>query len=440
MSSQVGQIAEVFRREHGRAVATLVRYFGDIDIAEEAVQEAFEVAGWRWPEGAVPPNPAAWITATARYLALDRLRREASPHGRHSEAALGDYTEPPMPAGEEPDDRLRLIFTCCHPSLDRSDQVALTLHLFGGLTAGQIARALTVPAATVDQRIVRAKRKIKSAAIPYSVPAMAELPARLDAILATINLTFSQGASTTSNGDAPADPDLGAEAIRLARMMAELMPDEPEVLGLLALLLLTHSRRAARMDSDGAVVPLRDQDRSHWDRAMIEEGQELVDECVRRNEPGPYQIQAVVQAVHSAARSTAHTDWSHILALYDLLMEFSPTRVVAFNRAVALAETDGPEAALAVIDKIDLRSYHLYHSTRADLLCRLGRNTEAARAYQAALQLTGNEAERLYLAKRQRSATDSARPWLGLAKARHLRDDVSLRHPLPVNGVVSLAL
>ena len=399
MSSEVGQIEDVFRREHGRVVASLVRYFGDIDIAEEAVREAFEVAAEHWPEGAVPPNPAAWITATARYLALDRLRREASRHGgnRHAISAL-EYSEPSLSVGSETDDRLRLIFTCCHPAVDRSDQVALSLRLLCGLSLRQIAQSLLVPEATIGQRIVRAKRKIKSAAVPYSVPGPAELPGRLDAVLGAIHLVFNDGYLTADDESLAAD--LCDEAIMLARMVAELLPGEPEVLGLLALLVLTHARRAARTDRSGSIVLLADQDRSLWDQDLIEEGQWLVRECVRHGRPGPYQIQAAIQAVHGTAPTARHTDWRRILALYDMLMACAPTRVVAFNRAVALAEVDGPQAALAVIDTLDLRSSYLFHATRGDLLSRLGRHAEAAQAYQAALQLTSNVPERRFLARR----------------------------------------
>ncbi len=399
MSSEVGQIEDVFRREHGRVVATLVRYFGDIDIAEAAVREAFEVAAEHWPEGAVPPNPAAWITATARYLALDRLRREASRHGGNRRAIRAlEYSEPALSAGSEPDDRLRLIFTCCHPAVDRSDQVALTLLLLCGLTRRRIAQSFLVPEATIGQRIVRAKRKIKSAAVPYSVPGPAELPGRLDAVLTAVHLVFNDGYLTADDESLAAD--LCGEAIRLARMLAELLPDEPEVLGLLALLVLTHSRRAARTDRDGSIVLLADQDRSSWDQDLIEEGQWLVRECVRHGRPGPYQIQAAIQAVHGTAATARKTDWRRILVLYDMLMACTPTRVVAFNRAVAVAEVDGPEPALAVIDTLDLRSSYLFHATRGDLLSRLGRHAEAAQAYQAALQLTSNLPERRFLARR----------------------------------------
>ena len=397
-------IAAIFRAESGRSVATLVRLFGDIDIAEEAVQDAFAVAVERWPAAGLPPNPGAWITTTARNRAIDRLRRESSRHDRHAQAALVRADrEPVEPVGPVSDDRLRLIFTCCHPALAPTVQIALTLRLLGGLQTPEIARAFLVPEATMAARITRAKKKIAAAKIPYRVPGDAELPDRLRPVLAVVYLIFNEGYSTTS-GDGLVRADLCAEAVRLARLLAELMPDEPEVLGLLALLLLSESRRAARTAPDGSLVLLPDQDRTRWDGDLIAEGQALVRACLRRNRPGPYQIQAAVNAVHSDAPTAADTDWGQILALYDQLLAVAPTPVVALNRAVALAEVKGPAAALAEIEGLDLDGYHLFHSTRADLLARLGRHAEAAAAYDRARSLAANAAERSFLDERAAAA------------------------------------
>ncbi|ALG12553.1 RNA polymerase sigma factor [Kibdelosporangium phytohabitans] len=385
-------IERVFAEEYGRAVAVLTRVFGDIDIAEEAVQDAFTEAVKRWPETGTPPSPAGWIITTARNRAIDRLRREDKRADKHAQAALLHAEDEPLDAGPVHDDQLRLIFTCCHPSLATAAQVALTLRLLGGLTTAEIARAFLVGEPTMAQRLVRAKGKIRDARIPYRVPSGADLPERLKPVLAVVYLIFNEGYAASS-GDRLVREDLCAGAIRLGRLLAELMPGEPEVRGLLGLMLLIGARAPARTTPDGALVRLADQDRAKWDARLLAEGREIVRGCLRRGQPGPYQIQAAINAVHSEDT----TDWTQVVRLYDHLLQFTPTPVVALNRAVAVAEVDGPAAALALVDELDLTRLHLFHAIRADLLGRLGRAEEAAAAYDAAIDRTGNAAERDHL-------------------------------------------
>lgn len=398
MQETASGVEAVFRLEYGRAVSVLVRAFGDIDLAEEGVQEAFAVAVERWVAEGLPPSPAGWIITTARRKILDRLRRESSRHDRQAQSALlyeHEQTDHDQDLAVQ-DDRLRLIFTCCHPALAPPARVALTLRLLGGLTTDEIARAFVVPEATMAQRISRAKAKIRDAGIPYRVPSSSELPDRLRSVLAVVYLVFNEGYAATS-GDALAREELTAEAIRLGRVLAALMPDEPEVLGLLALMLLIEARRPARTGPDGALVPLPEQDRSSWDGDLIAEGQSIVRSCLRRNVPGPYQIQAAINAVHTDASDAEATDWRQILALYDQLTVFDRSPVVLLNRAVALAEVEGVDAALAVVAELPLDAYYLLHAVRADFLRRAGRPEEAAAEYDAALELTENEAERDFL-------------------------------------------
>jgi RNA polymerase sigma-70 factor (ECF subfamily) len=385
----------IFREESGRSIASLVGAFGDIDLAEDAVQEAFAVAARSWPRGGLPPNPGGWITTTARNHAIDRLRRES--RGREllrKVAALSPAEEDASIPGEEEaveDDRLRLIFTCCHPALSKEAQVALTLRLLGGLETAEVARSFLVAEATMAQRLVRAKRKIKAARVPYRVPEEQELPDRLPPVLTVVYLIYNAGV------DRPPEDELCAEAIRLARILGTLMPDEPEVAGLLALLLLTESRRASRTGPDGSLVLLAEQDRSRWDPALIKEAQAIARGCLRRNQPGPYQLQAAINAVHADAATFADTDWAQIVALYDQLLALAPTPVVALNRAIAIGELQGPAAALALVEELDLDGYYAFQATRADLLRRLGRSSEAVAAYERAAALAPTEAERDFL-------------------------------------------
>ncbi|HSZ36929.1 MAG TPA: sigma-70 family RNA polymerase sigma factor [Acidimicrobiales bacterium] len=404
MQEAEASVEAVFKQEYGRAVSVLVRAFGDIDLAEEGVQEAFAVAAERWTTEGLPPSPAGWIITTARRKVLDRLRREASRDDRHAQSALLLARDDPDPGPDlaVQDDRLRLIFTCCHPALAPPTRVALTLRLLGGLTTGEIARAFVVPESTMAQRISRAKAKIRDAGIPYRVPSSAELPERLRSVLSVVYLVFNEGYAATA-GDRLDREELTAEAIRLGRVLAALMPDEPEVLGLLALMLLVEARQSARTDAAGVLVPLPEQDRSLWDRNLIDEGQSIVRRCLRRNTPGPYQIQAAINAVHTDAPSADATDWRQILALYDQLALFDRSPVVALNRAVALAEVEGVDEALASTEGLPLDSYYLLHAVRADFLRRLGRAEEAVAEYDAAMELTDNEAERSFL-RRARTA------------------------------------
>ncbi len=389
----MNDIERIFSAEYGRAVSVLIRVFGDIDVAEEAVQDAFAEAVRHWPSAGLPPSPAGWIITTARNRAIDRLRRESSRADRHAQAALLHADAEPVEEGAVPDERLRLIFTCCHPALGQGVQVALTLRLLGGLTTAEIASAFLMAEPTMAQRLVRAKNKIRDAGIPYRVPQDHDLPERLKPVLAVVYLIFNEGYTLVRE-------DLSGEAIRLGRVLAKLMPDEPEVWGLLALMLLIESRRASRINSDGELVLLADQDRSAWDGGLIAEGQEIVRRCLRRGAPGPYQIQAAINAVHSDALSTPATDWGQIRQLYDQLLTVAPTPVVALNRAVAVAEADGPKPALALVDELDLDGYYLFHAIRGELLARLGRTSEAASAYRSAIERSRNDAERALLERK----------------------------------------
>ena len=394
-------VERIYREEYGRVVASLVRRFGDIDIAEEAAGEALVTALERWPRDGVPPNPGGWLTTTAGNRAIDRLRRESHRDAKHQAAQMIHDDTPHEPTGVVEDERLRLIFTCCHPALAPEARVALTLRLLGGLTVPEIARAFLVPETTMAQRITRAKKKIRDAHIPYRVPQAGDLPPRLAGVLAVVYLVFNEG-YLASSGEEPVREELTGEAIRLARILRSLLPEEPEVAGLLALMLLTEARRPVRF-AGGELVPLHEQDRGGWDRALIAEGHALVRECLGRGRPGHYQLLAAINAVHTDAPDAAATDWGQIATLYDQLYAVSPSPVVALNRAVAVAELDGPAVALAEVDRLDLSSYHAWHATRADLLRRLGRSAEARAAYDAAIAATDNPAERAYLSRRRGS-------------------------------------
>ncbi|HEX6195401.1 MAG TPA: RNA polymerase sigma factor [Jiangellaceae bacterium] len=396
-------ITQAHHEEWARVVAALTRRFGDLDIAEEAAAEAFATAVEKWPADGVPPNPGAWLTTTANRKAIDRIRRENKRDGKHQEAQMV-YDDRPEPVGAIDDERLRLIFTCCHPALAMEARVALTLRMVGGLTVPEIARAFLVQEPTMGRRITRAKAKIKAARIPYRVPSAADLPARVSGVLAVLFLVFNEGYLASGPDTDPVRQDLTAEAIRLTRLLRALMPDDGEVAGLLALMLLTEARRTARVSASGELVPLDEQDRAAWDPALIAEGHRLVRERLAAGVvPGRYQILAAINAVHTSARDIRDTDWSQVVALYDQLARLDASPIIALNRAVAVAELDGPEVALAAVDRLEdkLAGYHAYHATRADLLRRLGRSQDSRASYDKAIELAGNTAETAYLIRRR---------------------------------------
>jgi len=405
MQGATAAVEQVFREEYGRLIASLVRRFGDIDIAQEAAGEALVAALERWPESGVPPNPGGWLTTTAGNRAIDRIRREKQRDAKHQAAFMfspmssGHDGTPHEHTGPVEDDRLRLLFTCCHPALAPEARIALTLRLLGGLTVAEIAQAFLVPETTMAQRITRARKKIAAAKVPYRVPEAADLPERLSGVLAVLFLAFSEGYLATGDGD-PVRAELTGEAIRLTRVLHQLLPEEPEVAGLLGLLVLTEARREARV-RNGQLVPLGEQDRAGWDRGLIAEGHDLVRECLAINRPGRYQILAAINAVHTDAPTAPDTDWSQVVALYDQLTRLDPSPIVALNRAVAVAELDGPKVALTLIDRLPLTGYHAWHATRADMLRRLGRTAEAKEAYGAAIAATRNSAERAYLSRKR---------------------------------------
>ena len=404
MNDVAAAITRAHHAEWARLVAALTRRFGDLDIAEEAAAEAFAIAVERWPGDGVPPNPGAWLTTTAQRRAIDRIRRESKRDDKQKEAGLGYDDDPPEPLGAIDDDRLRLVFTCCHPALAVEARVALTLRMVGGLTVPEIARAFLVAESTMGQRITRAKAKIKAAGIPYRVPSAADLPARVSGVLTVLFLVFNEGYLATGPDTDPVRHDLTAEAIRLTRVVHALLPDDGEVTGLLALMLLTEARRPARVSAAGELVALDEQDREDWDTALIAEGHRLVRERLASGvPPGRYQILAAINAVHTSARDMRDTDWAQVLALYDQLVRIDASPIVALNRAVAVAELDGPQVALAAVDELEpqLAGYHPFHATRADLLRRLGRDAEARAAYDKAIELAGNTAETASLARRR---------------------------------------
>ena len=385
-------------------VAALARRFGDLDIAEEASAEAFATAVERWPVDGIPPNPGAWLTTTAKRKAIDRIRRENKRDDKQKQAQMGYDSEPPEPLGAIDDERLRLIFTCCHPALAMESRVALTLRLVGGLTVPEIARAFLVQEATMGQRITRAKAKIRAARIPYRVPSAEDLPARVSGVLAVLFLVFNEGYLATGPDSDPVRQDLTSEAIRLTRLIHDLLPDDGEVTGLLALMLLTEARRTARVSARGELVTLDEQDRGAWDAALVAEGHRLVRERLAAGvPPGRYQVLAAISAVHTSARDARDTDWSQVVALYDQLVRLDPSTIIALNRAIAIAELDGPEVALAAVDRLEgtLAGYHPFHATRADLLRRLGRSGQSRAAYDRAIELAGNTAEIAYLTRRR---------------------------------------
>ena len=404
MAGVEAAITRVHHEEWARVVAALTRRFGDLDIAEEAAAEAFATAVERWPADGVPPNPGGWLTTTANRKAIDRIRRENKRDDKHKEARMMYDDEPPEPVGAIEDERLRLIFTCCHPALAIEARVALTLRMVGGLTVAEIARAFLVQENTTGQRITRAKAKIKAAGIPYRVPSAEDLPARVSGVLAVLFLVFNEGYLATGPDTDPVRHDLTAEAIRLTRLIRALLPDDGEVAGLLALMLMTEARRTARISAGGELVPLDQQDRGCWDPTLIAEGHRLVRERLAAGvAPGRYQILAAISAVHTSARDIRDTDWSQVVALYDQLVRLDSSPIVALNRAIAVAELDGPEVALAAVDRLDdtLAGYHAYHATRADLLRRLGRSRQSRAAYDRAIELAGNTAETAYLTRRR---------------------------------------
>ncbi len=397
-------ITRAHREEWARVVASLTRRFGDLDLAEEGAAEAFATAVERWPADGVPPNPGAWLSTTANRKAIDRIRRENKRGDKQKEAQLLYDHEPPEPPGAIDDERLRLIFTCCHPALAMEARVALTLRMVGGLTVPEIARAFLVQDTAAERRITRAKAKIKAARIPYRVPPAEDLPERVSGVLAVLFLVFNEGYLATGPNTDPVRHDLTAEAIRLTRLIHALLPSDGEVTGLLALMLLTEARRTARVSPSGELVTLDDQDRGAWDAALIAEGHQLVRERLAAGvAPGRYQVLAAISAVHTSARDMRDTDWSQVVALYDQLVRLDPSPIIALNRAIAVAELDGPEVALAAVDRLEdtLAGYHPYHVTRAELLRRLGRSQKSRAAYDKAIELAGNTAEIAYLTRRR---------------------------------------